>query len=258
MVNEILTLCENGVLEITFNRPEKKNALNQHMYQALADAFQRAANDPSIRVVLIKGAGADFCSGNDLADFSSVMAEPEKLAQQDSPIPAFMAALAEFPKPVVAAVHGVAVGIGVTLLLHCDLVYASEYTAFSLPFVSLGLRPEYASSYLLPRLAGHARAAEWLLLGEPFGADDARMAGMINKIVANPVEVAREVCEKLSKQPSVAVQQTKTLLKQADTLNVQVSMQNELKSFIEGLSSAEFREAVTAFFEKRPADFSKL
>ncbi len=258
MTTNIVTERDAGVLMITLNRVNKKNALNQAMYQALAETLNAAADNQAVRVVLITGVEDCFCSGNDLADFANFMSEPEKLAGSENPTLAFMLALEKCPKPVVAAVSGPAVGIGTTMLLHCDLVYCAENTAFSLPFVNLGLRPEYASSYLLPRLAGHARAAEWILLGEPFGAEAAYQAGLVNGVVDDPLLKAREVCHKLAAQAPIAVREAKALLKLSGRKAVSDTLNTELQSFVASLSSPEFGEAVTAFFEKRPADFSKI
>ncbi|WP_246439024.1 enoyl-CoA hydratase [Teredinibacter franksiae] len=258
MTDEVQITQTGGVVEIMFNRISKKNALNLAMYEAMAGELNAAAENPEVRAVLFWGAGKYFSSGNDLKDFTAVLAAPKALIEGDNAIVRFLTALERFPKPAVAAVEGSAVGVGTTLLLHCDLVYSAKDAEFSLPFANLGLRPENASSYLLPKLVGHPRAAEWLLLGEAFDASDAEAAGLVNRLVDDPVAYAREQCEKLCRQPPKAMIETKALLKAADRKQVATSFGEEMLSFTDALNSAEFAEAVAAFFEKRPADFSKL
>ncbi len=254
MTSEVQMNCENGVMEICLNRPERKNALNLAMYQALASHFQNIRNQTAIRVVLLTGEGACFTSGNDLNDFASAPQEYD----DKHPLIQFMLGLLDCPVPVVAAVEGVAVGIGTTMLLHCDFVYASAESVFQLPFVNLGLCPEYASSFLLPRIAGHVRAAEMLMLGEKFSAEFALECGMINGIYSSPRNKAMETCVKLSKQAPAAIRLTKKLLKSENAEDVLRVMMHESELFKARLQSPEFGEAVTAFFEKRPADFSKF
>jgi enoyl-CoA hydratase/carnithine racemase len=248
---ELLQQNNNGVLELMMQRPAQKNALNISLYAALAEVFENIP--PATRAVLLYGAEGNFTSGNDLSDFASLNLPFD----EQHPLLRFMRGLALCPIPVVAAVEGVAVGIGTTMLLHCDLVYAHTDAVFRLPFVNLGLCPEYASSLLLPRLAGHVRAAELLLLGEKFSAVRALDCGLINAVTDNPLTMARTQCEKLCRQAPEAIRITKHLLKaplQEPTLQV---MQREGELFKQRLQSEEFKEAVTAFFEKRPADFSK-
>lgn len=245
--------CE-GVLHLTINRPQQKNALSKAMYQSLADQLSLAAQDKTIRAVLIAGTEGCFTSGNDLQDFQDTTAPLDDA----DPVLQFMYALAECPKPVVAAVEGVAIGIGTTLLLHCDLVYAAASARFCLPFVNLGLCPEYASTLLLPRLAGHARASEWLMLGEVFSSADAAQAGLINAVVDDPLAIATEKAERLAKQAPEALKNTKALLKAPVLSRSKQIIAEEFALFSEGLMGPEFKEAVAAFFEKRPADFSKL
>ena len=239
-------------LELQLHRPRRKNALNLAMYKALKTHLADASTDDSIRVVLLSGVAGCFTSGNDLGDFTGV-----DLQHADNPILQFMETLAAFPKPVVVAVDGMAVGIGTTLLLHCDFVYASAAASFALPFVNLGLCPEYACSLLLPRLAGHVKACEWLLLGEAFSAHEALAAGLVNGLADNPLDLARDTCAKLVKQPPVALRQAKALLKRASSAQVEQAIAAEVEAFGHALKGAEFAEAAAAFFDKRPADFSK-
>lgn len=252
MTAEVVITNNGAVLELVLQRPAQKNALSMAMYAKLAEALENIS--PETRVVLIRGEGGNFTSGNDLADFASVsMALDEK-----HPLIRFMRNLAECPVPVVAVVEGVAVGIGTTMLLHCDLIYASPDAMFRLPFVNLGLCPEYASSYLLPRLVGHARAAELLMLGEKFNAQTALGYGLLNEVTEAPLTCAREQCEKLCRQAPEAIRITKRLLKVPLKETVFDVMFSEGELFKQRLQSAEFGEAVAAFFEKRPADFSKI
>ncbi|MDP5209424.1 enoyl-CoA hydratase [Microbulbifer sp. 2205BS26-8] len=250
---EIQAHVSDRILEITINRPERKNALTMAMYSAMAELFNRAADNRDIRVVIITGAGGNFTSGNDLMDFLGGSAEGEA-----SPVYQFMSALYNFPKPVVAAVNGPAVGIGTTMLLHCDLSFAGEDAMFQMPFVNLGLCPEYGSSYLLPRIAGHAKASELLLLSKKFSAEDAVEIGICNAAVEPEQAIvrAREAAAELAAKAPAAVRLTKQLLRQATEEKGLEFIQNEGRHFKERLASEEFKEAATAFMEKRPADFS--
>ncbi|HWV15137.1 MAG TPA: enoyl-CoA hydratase [Cellvibrio sp.] len=252
---QILLRQEERVLYIHFNRPERKNALSLAMYAALAEVIEAAGQDASIRVLVLAGSAEVFTSGNDLLDF---MNEPEIHPQH--PVVRFMRALQAAEKPVVAIVSGHAIGIGTTLLLHCDLVYAASDARLQLPFVNLGLCPEYASSYLLPRLLGQQRAAELFLLGEPFSGADAAQMGIVTAAVP-ATELAAYVeakIQRLASQPPAAVKRSKALLKLANREAVEAALQAEFQGFAEGLKSEECRESVTAFFEKRPADFSRF
>ncbi|UTA46897.1 enoyl-CoA hydratase [Simiduia sp. 21SJ11W-1] len=244
---------DQRILHLQFNRPERKNAITRAMYAALAESLNQAAGDPEIRVALISGTEGCFTSGNDLQDF---LAGGELDA--DNPVVQFLQALMTFPKPVVAAVSGAAVGIGTTLLLQCDLAYADESAKFQMPFVNLGLVPEFASSLLVPRLVGQVRAAELLLLGERFGAEQAREMGFINAVEANPLARARAQALRLAEQPPAAIRATKALLRAPAMGESQAVMQSEFKGFAEGLAGGEFKEAATAFFEKRKPDFSSF
>lgn len=253
MTDHILSEQQGAILQLTISRPERKNAFIQTMYSQMADQLERAAEDKSIRVVLITGAEGCFSSGNDLEDFQK---HQHNVTDKTSPTTRFMMALARCPKPVVAAVEGVAVGIGTTLLLHCDLVYAQTEARFCMPFVNLGVTPEFCSSLLLPRLSGNVKAAELLMLGEMFSAADAQQAAIINDVVDEPLAFARQQCEKLAAKPPAALRNTKALLKAPIQDDIEKVIAQELSFFQLGLQGAEFKEAVTAFFEKRKPDFS--
>jgi enoyl-CoA hydratase/carnithine racemase len=252
---EILTDRAGAVCRLQINRPEKKNALTGTMYEALADALKGAEADRAIRAIVIHGAGDAFTAGNDLRDF---LERPP--SGPESPTFRFMAALAGASKPVVAAVHGVAVGIGTTLLLHCELVYAAEGARFSLPFVDLGLVPEFGSSVLLPSLAGYHRAAEYLLLGKPFDAQAARDIGLVNAVVPADqlLPTAMAAAQALAEKPAAAVRLAKTLMRRGRVAIVETAMHDEGRLFAERLASPEAREAFTAFLGKRKPDFSQF
>ncbi len=253
-MSELLRHTEDGVLTLTLNRLDKKNALNAALYAALADALDEAAAAADTRVVLIQGHEQVFCAGNDLSDF---LQSPE--IGSDTPVLRFLHALATFPKPLIAAVAGPAVGVGTTMLLHCDLVYAGDNAVFSLPFVNLGLCPEAASSLLLPRLWGHPRAAEALLLAEPFGVEQAFERGLVNRIVP-PNELnafAAVMARKLAAKPLASLVETKRLLKAADAPAVQQRLAEEIAVFGRMLKEPAAKEAFTAFLEKRKPDFSR-
>jgi enoyl-CoA hydratase/carnithine racemase len=251
----VLTSMQEGVLLITIHRPAKKNALTVAMYAALADILSEADRDGDIRVLLFCGAGDSFSSGNDLKDF---LASPP--TGEASPVFRFMKALAAAEKPMVAAVKGNAVGIGTTMLLHCDLVYAAGDARFQLPFVNLGLCPEAASSFLLPYLAGYQRAAEALLLGEPFGAHKACEMGLVNEVCPDGTLMDRawERARKLASQPAASVRLTKAMLKRAIAGQISETMAREVEAFVQRLGSPEAHEAIGAFFERRKPDFSRF
>jgi enoyl-CoA hydratase/carnithine racemase len=255
MNETILTNLGDGILLLQFNRPEKKNALNLAMYSALADHIEGAANDDAVRVIVLTGTGGCFTSGNDIVDFESGL-----LAKEPSPAMRFLMALFSLQKPVIAAVDGPAIGIGTTMLLHCDLVYAATNAVFQLPFVNLGLCPEAGSSLLLPQLAGYQRAAELLLLGEPFSAEAAREAGLVNalcpdeQVLGTALAKARQV----SALPPAAVRLTKSLMKRHSASALRQTMIDEAAFFMERLRSPEAREAVAAFRERRKPDFTKF
>ena len=245
----------DGVFTLRINRPDKKNALTQAMYTALADGIAAANADSSVRVLLITGSGDSFSSGNDVKDFLNVPPGSE-----DSPVARFMNALAAFPKPVVASVNGLAIGIGATMLLHCDLVYVGRNTRLQMPFVNIGICPEYASSYLMPRMMGHVRAAEIVLFGDPFSAQTALECGMINAVLDDDaVEAhAMERAIKLARQAPNAVRVTKQLLKRWRQEEVAEAIKVEAEHFIPMLRQAEATEAMTAFVQKRKPDFSRF
>ncbi len=252
---DILVHADGGITTLTFNRVDKKNSITRAMYAALADALEAAAQDASVRVVVLQGDATIFSAGNDIGDF---LQQPP--SSQDSPVFRFLRAIATFPKPVVAAVCGPAVGIGTTLLLHCDLVYAGDNAAFSLPFANLGLCPEAASSLLLPQMLGYHRAAEALLLGEPFMAEAALEVGLVNRVVP-PTEcnaVAQAQARKLAAKPLSALVETKRLMKLGQTAPVLERMGVEGESFGRMLGEPAAREAFTAFMQKRKPDFSGL
>ena len=253
--DHILTELQEGVLLVRFNRPDKKNALSLAMYEALVAALERADREDGVRVVLLAGNGGDFTSGNDLADFlQSPPTGPE------SPVLRFLAAISVARKPIVAAVEGMAVGVGVTMLLHCDLVYAGEGAVFQAPFVNLGLCPEAGSTLLLPRMMGHQRAAELLLLGEPFSAQRAREVGIVNAVFPDGAVVAsaRSKAMQLAAQPPAAVRLAKELLKRDMASAVGDTILHEGTCFLERLKSSEAAEALQAFMQRRKPDFSRF
>jgi enoyl-CoA hydratase/carnithine racemase len=255
MSAHIVVGIEDRIARVELARVDKKNALTGEMYAQLAAALERADGDPQVRAVLLHGTAECFCAGNDLADFLS-----RGPGSGPSPAFAFMRALSGARKPVVAAVGGPAVGIGTTMLLHCDLVFAATNAKFQLPFVPLGIVPEFASTLLLPALAGHQRAAELLLLGQPFGAEEARAAGFVTRVVA-PAELlerARGAAAALAALPPASVRLTKDLMKRRHAQAITDQMAEEWRVFRERLESPEAREAMTAFFEKRKPDFSKF
>ena len=254
-MTDILTHTEAGVMTITLNRLEKKNSITSAMYSAMTEALGQALADASVRAVLVQGHATVFSAGNDIADFLN-----NPPGGEDSPVIRFLRCISTFAKPLVAAVCGPAVGIGTTMLLHCDLVYAGDNAAFSVPFVNLGLCPEAASSFLLPQMFGYHRAAEALLLGEPFMAEAALEVGLVNRIVP-PTEanaVAQAQARKLAVKPANALLETKRLMKkgQADLVARQIG--EESASFGRMLREPAAREAFGAFMEKRKPDFSKL
>lgn len=252
MSEHILIERSGAVVTIRMARPEKKNALTADMYSGLTTGLRDANADAGVRAIVIAGAGGSFTSGNDLKDFAST---PPQNA--DSPVFQFLRAISSCPKPIVAAVNGVAVGIGTTMLLHCDLVIADPATRFSLPFINLGLVPEAASSLLLPRMIGHVRASELLLLGEMFDATLAERYGIINRISASgEVEtVAMQCAQQLAAKAPEALRRTKALLK-SESSGVSARIADEAAEFLPQLMGPEFREALQAFMEKRPPRFS--
>ncbi len=254
-MSDILQHQEAGVLTLTLNRLAKKNSFTAAMYAALADALTQAATEASVRVVVLQGHETVFSAGNDIGDFLN-----QPPSTPDSSVFRFLKAIASFPKPLLASVCGPAVGVGTTLLLHCDLVYAGDNAMFSMPFVNLGLCPEAASSLLVPRLMGYQRAAEALLMGEPFMAEAALEVGLINRVVP-PTEanaVARQQALKLAAKPLSSLLETKRLLKASITPAVLQRIEEEGVSFGRMLHEPAAREAFGAFLDKRKPDFSSL
>ena len=255
MSDDILQHRDAGVLTLTFNRPDKKNSITAAMYAELADALATASADAAVRVVVIQGQPQVFSAGNDIADFLNH--PPSKM---DAPVFRFLREISTFPKPLIAAVAGPAVGIGTTLLFHCDLVYAGDNAAFALPFVNLGLCPEAASSLLVPQMLGYHRAAEALLLGDPFMAEAALEVGLVNRVLP-PTEVngyAQAQAKKLAAKPLASLIETKRLMKAPQAAQVQAVMAEEARSFARMLTEPAAREAFGAFLEKRRPDFSQL
>jgi enoyl-CoA hydratase/carnithine racemase len=252
---DISTSKANGIFTIAFNRPEKKNAITGVMYQAMADALKAADNDDEVRVILFCGKPEIFTAGNDLEDF---MKNPP--STDNSPVYQFMSALTRVAKPVVAAVAGGAVGIGTTMLMHCDLVYAADNAKFAMPFTQLGLCPEFASSLLLPQIAGYQRAAEKLMLGEPFLAEEAREMGLVNKVLplTELLPYAQAQAAKLAALPASSIRISKRLMKSRQAEAVASKIAEEAQYFGEMLVAPEAKEAFAAFFQKRKPDFTKF
>lgn len=243
---EILTVLEDQVLSISFNRPEKMNAITRGMYAQLAQALNSADQDFGIRAVILTSEGGSFTSGNDISDF---LEHPP--TSEDSTVAAFLAAIHNFTKPLIAAVKGNAVGVGTTLLLHCDIVVAADDAKFSLPFTSLGLVPEAGSSFLLPRLVGYQRAAELFLTGEAFDASYARELGIVNYLSNDPYQKAHELAMKIAKQPPQAVINTKALMKAQVHDSVAAVMKAEFEIFSLALQSEEARSAFKQFLSRK-------
>jgi enoyl-CoA hydratase/carnithine racemase len=245
-MSNILTEQTGSVLHLKLNRPEKKNALTQEMYQSLGTKINEAAADFAIRAVVISSEGDSFTAGNDINDFAN---NPQM--DEGSPVFNFLFAIHNFPKPLIASVHGRAVGIGTTMLMHCDIVTANPNTIFSMPFVSLGLVAEGGSSYLFPRLVGHAKAAEILLTGRNFSADEALQMGLINSIADDQLSAAMKFAQELAEQPPTAVINTKALLKSGshDALNQVIRAEGEL--FKMAMDSDEAQQAFMNFLLKK-------
>ena len=252
---DVLISKANGILTITFNRPDKKNAITVAMYQTIADALKDAECDAGVRAILFTGKSEIFTAGNDLDDFLKNPPQSTK-----SPVYQFIQDLSHATKPVIAAVSGLAVGIGTTLLLHCDFVYAADNAKFSMPFAKLGLCPEFASSLLLPQIAGYQRAAEKLMLGEAFSAQEACAMGFVNKVLpsAEVLAFAQAQAAKLVTLPTSSLQATKRLMKDKQIAAIEAKIEEESTLFSEMLLSKEAKEAFTAFFEKRKPDFTKF
>jgi enoyl-CoA hydratase/carnithine racemase len=241
------------IARIELARPDKKNALTAEMYAQLTAALDAAGKDPQVRVVLLRGSPDCFTAGNDISDFL-------KRKPGESPVFGLFQVLPSLEKPVVAAVGGPAVGIGTTLLLHCDFIIAAEDARFQLPFVPLGIVPEFGSTLLLPRLAGYQRAAKLLLLGQPFTAREALEAGIVTEVVSKEelLEKAERTAAMLATLPPESLKLTKRLMKQAQAPEVQARIAEEGRLFVDRLASPEAKEAMSAFLEKRKPDFSRL
>lgn len=254
-MEQVQTEVVDRVLTIRMNRPEKKNALTSGMYEAMSEAIRASDSDSQVRVLLITGTQDCFTAGNDIADFAA--ANPGS-----GPVAAlvFLETLAAARKPVIAAVAGVAVGIGTTLLFHCDLVYAAPTARFQLPFVNLGLCPEAGSSYIFPALVGTQKAAEVLFFGEPFGAEAAREYGLVNQIIAEGdlLSTARAKARTIAEKPPSALQACKALLKRSSSEQIRQAMTRESEQFARALQGPEAKEAMAAFLERRKPDFSRF
>ena len=253
-LGEIVTERSEGILRIRFNRPEKKNAMTMSMYSTVAELLDAAVKDEETRVVLVHAAGDAFSAGNDLGDF---LHNPP--AAGGSPQARFIEALIAFDKPIVAAVQGVAIGGGTTMLTHFDFVYAAEHTRFQMPFVNLALVPELGTSYWLPAQIGYLAAAELILLGLPFDARRAVELGFVTRVVsgADLMATATDTAHKLARQPAGAVRASKRLMKRVLSGQMATAADLEIREYVTRLQSAETKEAITAFFEKRPPDFTK-
>ncbi|MGY2904193.1 enoyl-CoA hydratase [Bradyrhizobium sp. URHC0002] len=252
-MSDIITEISGGILRVQLNRPEKLNALTSAMYTRLAKIFDEADQDEAVRVVLWSGAGNAFCAGNDVEDFLKTPQPGE------SPQARLMEAFIRFEKPIVAAVHGAVIGGGTTMLTHCDFVYAGESAKFRLPFIDLALVPEFGSSFSIPARVGHLRAAEMFLLAAPFAAARAAELGLVTRVVpdAELFVTAMEAAQKLAAKPAGALRAGKRLIKQASIAQLRAAIVSENREFTARKSSAEAREAFTAFLEKRPPNFAR-
>ncbi|WP_372573433.1 enoyl-CoA hydratase-related protein [Ruegeria jejuensis] len=248
---EVITEKSGAILRLTMSASQTKNALTNEMYRTMVAALEDAAQDSAIRVVLLSGAGGIFTSGNDVNSFAHAVKTGD-LAAAD-----FLRAIIGFPKPIVARVEGLAIGIGTTMLLHCDLIYAAEGTRFQMPFVDLGLVPEAGASYLVPRMVGQAKAAELILLGRMFDAGEALEMGFINAVLpaTEVAQAAEAAADALSKRAPVAMAKSKALLRASEPENLMDRVNTELVDFAAGVKAAEFAEAYTAFVEKRAPKF---
>ena len=253
-MTDIITERTDGILRVQLNRPAQKNAMTSAMYTNLADILNEADKDDAIRVVLWHGAGNAFCAGNDVVDFLKNPPRPGAFPQG-----LLMEAFVRFEKPIVVAVQGAAIGGGTTMLTHCDFVYAGESAKFQLPFINLALVPEFGSSFSIPARVGHLRAAEMYLLGEPFTATRAVELGLATRVVLDSdlLATATATAQKLAAKPSGALQASKRLLKQASIGQLTEAIKSETQEFMERVTSADAKEALSAFLEKRPPNFNK-
>ncbi len=253
-MSDIVTEGSGSILQVQLNRPARKNAMTSAMYITMADLLNEAAKDDAIHVVLWHGAGDSFCAGNDVEDFLKNPPGPG-----ESPQARLISALINFEKPVVAAVHGAAIGGGTTMLTHCDFVYAGESAKFQLPFINLALVPEFGSSYSIPARVGYLRAAELIQLGLPFNAARAAELGLVTRVVPdqNLLATATEAAQKLAEKPAGALQACKRLMKLPIRNQLEQAAKLENEEFSVRVRSADAKEAFTAFIEKRPPDFTK-
>ena len=253
-MDEIITERTESILRIELNRPTKRNAMTSAMYVALAGIFDGAAKDGQTRVVIWHGAGDSFCAGNDIEDFLKNPPGPG-----ESPQARLMEALLNFDKPVVAAVHGAAIGGGTTMLTHCDFIYAGESTKFQMPFINLAVVPEFGSSCSVPARIGHVRAAELILLGIPYDARRAAELGLVTQVVSDKDVLARatETAGRLAAKPAGAMQASERLMKQPFREQIRAAMKAENQEFSAQVRSEDAKEALTAFLEKRKPDFTK-
>ena len=254
-MSDIVTERSASILRIQFNRPGKKNAMTSTMYITMADLLNNAAKDDSVRVVLWHGAGDSFCAGNDLEDFLKNPMGPDN-SPQSRLIDAFIA----FDKPIVAAVHGFAIGGGTTMLTHCDFVYAGESAKFQMPFINLALVPEFGTSFSVPARVGHLRAAELIMLGEPFTAARAAELGLVTRVVPDRdlLATATATAQKLAAKPGGALRACKRLIRRSSIDQVREAVKIENQEYVERVPSAEAKEAFSAFLEKRPPNFNKI
>jgi enoyl-CoA hydratase/carnithine racemase len=253
-MNDIVTEQAGSVLRIQLNRPTKRNAMTSAMYVTLAAIFNKAASDANTRVVLWHGAGDSFCAGNDIEDFLKNPPGPG-----ESPQAGLMKALVSLDKPLVAAAHGAAIGGGTTMLTHCDFIYAGQSTKFQMPFINLAVVPEFGSSYSVPALIGHVRAAELILLGTPFDAGRAAELGLVTEVVSDKDALSRatETARKLAAKPAAALQASKRLMKRPFREQIKAAMKEENAEFSAQVRSEDAKEALTAFLEKRKPDFTR-
>ena len=253
-MDDIVTEHAGNVLRVQLNRPTKRNAMTSAMYLSLASIFNEAAKDENTRAVLWHGAGGSFSAGNDIEDFLKNPPGPG-----ESPQARLMEALVNFDKPLVAAVHGAAIGGGTTMLTHCDLIYAGESTKFQMPFINLALVPEFGSSCSVPARIGHVRAAELILLGAPFDAGRAAELGLVTEVVPDHDVLAKatDTARKLAAKPAAALQASKRLMKQPFREQIKAAMKAENEEFSAQVRSEDAKEALTAFLEKRKPDFTR-
>lgn len=254
MTGNVVAAVQDRIATIRINRPDKKNALTRAMYVAMSDAIRQAGEDAGVRVILLTGSDDCFTAGNDIADFANAKPGEAPVAIE------FLRTLAQAKKPVIAAVSGVAIGIGTTMLLHCDLVYAADNARFQLPFVNLGLCPEAGSSLILPAAMGYHRAAELILFGEPFGAEAARELGLVNRILGahELMSTAVERALQLAEKPPAALRATRMLLQSGARDAIARAMDRETEQFAALLQGPEAKEAMAAFLQRRKPDFSKF